>query len=190
MWECRALAKSQAGFPTGQAKCPFCPTTLASWSESAWSATGPRTVCWRWLGIPRDMRKEEQVVVSHATKIALSFRQGNTGTFTFPGPSLTITCVQNTVLEENTSPMVSDRGLPCTGRVTRAWQRKYPLYRAICRGDTTDCLGPGKSTDQTRPGQTRQNQNNNNKTEHLPNVQIKARECSFSFEALGTDSSS
>lgn len=56
-WECQALAKSHAGFPTGQAKCPFCPTTLASWSEGARSATGPRAVCWRWLGNP--MRYEE-----------------------------------------------------------------------------------------------------------------------------------
>lgn len=95
-WEFQALAKSHAGFPTGQAKCPFCPTTLASWSESTPSATGPQTVCWRWLGIPWDMRKGEQVMVSHATKIALSFRQGNTGTFTFPGPSLPITWVQDT----------------------------------------------------------------------------------------------
>lgn len=41
-----------------------------------------------------------------------------------------------------------------------------------------------------RQDQTRPNQNNNNKVNYLPNTQIKASKCSFSFKALGTASNS
>lgn len=112
----------------------------------------------------------------------------------FPGSLSKITCTQNTLHNprENTSPAVNNRSLSCKGRAAnkRTWRSMRPFYRIVRRCSAGGCSEPGKSPDKTRPDRTRPNQNNNNKVNYLPNTQIKASKCSFSFKALGTASNS